>query len=435
MLRRELGVVLGARATWAVAALAALLTGHGFVLAVDLYSAASRSALDATLMRRELDPLAGLVRPTLGGLYVAAALLAPVLCVRPLALEKERRSFGALALAAGGTWPLARAAWLAALAGASLLLAPPIVLLLAAGALGAHVDAPETAVALSGHTLHLALVATVATAAAAWTRSTAQAAALALAASLGSWALDAGDEFAALAWLRVLEGFSIAKKLAPFERGVVPLGPAAWLLVATAGALGLAALGASFTPPRRKALVAALVALPLAAGLAVASTVHRAYDWSEERRASLPPAAVEALRTLAVPIRVEVLYDRDDARRWQLERDVLAKLRLARPDAVIEAPLDARSGAGVVEREAGYGRLVLHVGDASRETTSTSRREVTTLLFEAAGRPLPDWSQPPYPGYPWVVEGWRRTALLGLAYAGLPGLLAALGLLLTRERS
>src|SRR5688572_21242966 len=56
MLRRELGVVLGARATWAVAALAALLVGHGFVLALDLYAATSRSALNAALMRRELDP-------------------------------------------------------------------------------------------------------------------------------------------------------------------------------------------------------------------------------------------------------------------------------------------------------------------------------------------------------------------------------------------
>ncbi|MCU0682883.1 MAG: hypothetical protein MUF34_11640 [Polyangiaceae bacterium] len=435
MLRRELGVVLGARATWAVAALAALLVGHGFVLALDLYAATSRSALGETLMRRELDPLAGLVRPTLGGLYVAVALLAPVLCVRPLALEKERRSFGALALAAGDTWPLVLAAWLAALAGASLLLAPPVALLLMARALGAHVDAPETAVAFAGHALHLALVATIATASAAWTRSSAQATGLALAASLGSWALDAGDEFAALAWLRALEGLSIARQLAPFERGIVPLGPAAWLLVATAGMLALSALGASFARPRQKVFGAVAGALLLAAGLSAAGAVRRAYDWSEERRASLPPAAVEALRALALPLRVEVLYDRDDARRWQLERDVLAKLQLARPDADIVAPLDARSGARVAEREAGYGRLVLYVGDVTRETTSTSRREVTTLLFEAAGRPLPDWSQAPYPGYPWVAEGWRRTALFGLAYVGLPGVLVALGLLLTRERS
>src|SRR5262249_3662194 len=53
VLRRELALVLRARVTWLQAALAALLVGHGFVLAVDLYTAGSRSAATGTLMARE----------------------------------------------------------------------------------------------------------------------------------------------------------------------------------------------------------------------------------------------------------------------------------------------------------------------------------------------------------------------------------------------
>ena len=41
-MRREIAIALRARATWVAAALAALLTGHGFVLAVDLFSNANR---------------------------------------------------------------------------------------------------------------------------------------------------------------------------------------------------------------------------------------------------------------------------------------------------------------------------------------------------------------------------------------------------------
>src|SRR2546422_244906 len=100
MLARELAVVLRARVTWLQAALAALLVGHGFVLAIDLYSAGSRSALAGRLMSREFDPLLGLVRPTLGGLYLALSLLGPLVAARPLAVEKERRTFGALLLPA-----------------------------------------------------------------------------------------------------------------------------------------------------------------------------------------------------------------------------------------------------------------------------------------------------------------------------------------------
>src|SRR5262249_39809207 len=38
LVRRELAIVLGARVTWLVAAISALLVGHGFVLALDLYT-------------------------------------------------------------------------------------------------------------------------------------------------------------------------------------------------------------------------------------------------------------------------------------------------------------------------------------------------------------------------------------------------------------
>ena len=41
MWRRELAIAFGARVTWVAAAVAALVVGHGFVLAIDLYSAAS----------------------------------------------------------------------------------------------------------------------------------------------------------------------------------------------------------------------------------------------------------------------------------------------------------------------------------------------------------------------------------------------------------
>src|SRR6187431_1484895 len=101
IMRRELALTLRAPVTWAVAALSAFLIGHGFVLAVDLYSASSRSALLSQLQMREMDPLAGIVHPTLGGLDLAISVLVPLIAVRALAVEKERRTFGALCLQTG----------------------------------------------------------------------------------------------------------------------------------------------------------------------------------------------------------------------------------------------------------------------------------------------------------------------------------------------
>ena len=434
MFRRELAIAFRARVTWFVAAFAALLVGHGFVLALDLYSAASRSALGTALMRRELDPLAGIVRPTFGGAQLAAAMLVPIVAARLLAVEKERNTFGALALALGSPakvvlWKLAAACLVAPLT-----LVAPLVLFAVFALLGGHLDAAEVGIGLTGHLLHLLLVAVISVAASAWTRTVAQATTLAIIVSLASWAIEAGEGFAALAWLGPLEAAAVSRQLAPFEHALVSTGSLGWFGAALAGALALALLGARFDfRPRVRAAGAVLIALATITAIAASTRIHRAYDWTELRRASLPSAAVTELRALELPIEITVWLDREDSRRRQLERDTLMKLQLARPDLRIVTPLDA-AGADPTVHDDKYGRLVIRVGGASRETRSTSRREVTTLIFEAAGRTLPDWSQPAYPGYPLVVEGGRETLVRWIAYGIVPGALLVIGLILTRKR-
>ena len=430
MIRRELALVLGARVTWLVAALSALLVGHGFVLALDIYSATSRSAAGQIVTQRGLDPLAGIVRPTLGGLYLAVALLLPVIAARGLAIEKERGGFAALALRAGGTARVIAAKLVAALVAGALVAAAPIVLLAAFALAGGHLDAPETIVALAGHVLDIAVVACAAVAAAAATRTFAQAAVIGIVVSLLSWAIDASDELPALGWMSSLSWASLGKRLHPFELGIVQLGSLAWLVVLAAAAAGLAFALAAI--PRRRAVAAAIAvaALPLLWSL---GHVQRGYDWSEQRRQSLPPAVVEALHAIPEPITLEVWLDRDDGLRWQLERDAFPKLVLARSDLEVATPLDA--GDRVLARDADYGRIVIRVGTATRETRRATTTELATLIFETAGRPIPDFTEPSYDGYPFVAAGATRTILGALAYLVLPATFLVVGFYLTRRRT
>lgn len=120
MWRRELAIALRAPVTWVASAVAALVVGHGFVLAVDRYGAASRAALDQTSMRKEVDRLAGIARPTRGGCQLAVAVLVAVIAAQLLAVEKERITFGALALAAGSPGRVAAKEIGCAIAAASL---------------------------------------------------------------------------------------------------------------------------------------------------------------------------------------------------------------------------------------------------------------------------------------------------------------------------
>ncbi len=417
MLRREILLVLRARVTWIAAALSALLVGHGFVLATDIFSSASRSALASTLMRREMDPLAGIVRPMLGGLELATALLVPLVAARSLSIEKERGGFGALLLQIGSGSRVVAAKLVAAFIGASLLFVAPLGALTAFTLVGGHLDVIETTTALLGHLFHLVLVTAIALAAAAWSETVATAVTLSLIVSLGSWAIDASEGFSAVSWLAPLERLSLGVRLAPFEHGIFSLEQAAAISAMTAGAIALAIAGI-----RPNVVRAVVVVVVTTTALVLSTHVHRAFDWSEQRRASFPPAVVDALRALPEPITIEVWLDREDSRRRELEADTLAKLRLAR-DVDVITPSDMHSD---------YGKLVIHVGDASVTTRSTSRSEIVTLIFATAKRPLPAWNQPDYPGYPIVIEGGRRTFVVVASYLIFPGVLFTCGLVVTR---
>src|SRR5262245_45512298 len=421
MLAREIPIVLRARVTWLQAALAALLVGHGFVLAIDLYSAGSRTAASQRLMSREFDPLLGIVRPTLGGLYLAISLLGPLVAARSLAVEKERRTFGGLLLQVGSPLRIVGSKAVAALAGVGLQMLAPLMLVAAWWCTGGHLDAEETTVAFVAYALYLALIVSVAMAAAAWTNTLAQAATVSLVAIAASWAIDASEGFAALAWLGRALDWSVTTHLQPMERGSLWLGALLWFAVMTLAGMALAWVGVNvhLSRTRRFAGVVAVLIAALICGV-LSHRVRRTFDLTEDRRASLPPAAERGLREIPGRLALEVYLDRDDARRRQFEADTLAKLRIARSDIDVTMPTDSRPDVGEAEREDGYGRIVVHAGGGTRETYSTSRREIVTLLFEAAGRSLPDWQQPEYPGHPLVVEGRRRTMLVVLAYVALP---------------
>jgi ABC-type transport system involved in multi-copper enzyme maturation permease subunit len=435
MLRRELAIVLGARVTWLVAAVAALLIGHSFVLAVDLFGAGARSVEAGGLMAREFDPLLGIVRPTLGGVYISVSLLVPLVAARSLGIEKERRSLRVLLLHTAAPLRLLLSKYLAALAGGALILLSMLVSLLLWLGAGGHLALGETAVALLGHTLHLMLITAIACAAAAWTETVAQAAAVTLVGVLGSWAIDAAEGFAALAWLGGAAEWSITAHLGSFERGVLSFADTAWLLIACLGALTLAWSGLRFDWSfRRRWLTVIATLLVLFPLLRLAERTAGARDFTELQRASFPSEVISALRSMPESVSLTVMLDREDARRRQLELDVLSRLRLARSDLRVRYPLDEGRLSIAATRDDSYGRIEICAGTQCQHTYSTNRKELVALLFESAHIPSPDFAQRNYPGYPLVVEGGQRARILWLSYLFVPLALTVFGLWMTRRR-
>lgn len=420
-MRRELAVALGAPAAWLAAAVGALIVGHSFSLALDLYSAASRSVAAGALMAREFDPLLGVARPTFGGAAFCLTLLGPLIAARVLALEVERNTLQARLLAVASPLRLL-ASKIAAACLALLLLVVPVAfaMILWTGS-GGHLGAAETATLLAGGLLHALLLACLSTAAAAWTRGVASAATLALAASLSAWVLDAAGDFAALTWLGPLARLSTTPRLQSFEQGLVLPAAVAWLVCACAGAtaLGYVGLRRDWRDARRFGVAAGIAAATLLA-LDASDRLRGGWDTSDAQRSSFPPSLQQALQALPGPIELDVYLDREDSRRAQLERDVLRRLQLARRDVEVRFPIDEAADSLVAVRDADYGKIDLRVGDVATETWSTSRKEIVEQVFQAAGVPLGAWEYSSYPGYPRVVEGPERRVLVALAYLALP---------------
>lgn len=419
-MRRELLLVFRSVSTWIVLAIGALVCGHGALVAIDVFSSASRSAHAGTFMMREMDPLAGIVRPSLGALELATSLLVPILAVRAVAVEKERGTFRASCLAAGShARVIARKLGATSLATILFVLVAALDLVLYV-ALGGSLDLVESLTAVTGHLLQALFVCALSIAAASLTRTNAQAITVALLASIASWAIESASSLAALAWIGGASTFSIGAHLASFDRGIFALADVAWFAI---GIVTFAAVACMRSP---WLIVPGLVLMSLSSGLAVRR------DWSEQKRSSYPPSIEAGLRTLG-PIHMRVWLDRDDARRAQLEDDMLMKLRLARPDADISMPYDARTAPAEAARDEHYGEIEITVAK-TMTTHSTSRKELTTLIFEAANAPMPPWDNVLYEGRPAVIEGARRTAFGAFAYVVFPGALAIVALLVRPRR-
>lgn len=428
-MRRDLAIAFGAPAPWLAAAVAALVVGHSFVLALDLYTAASRSVVAGALMAREFDPLLGVARPTYGGAAFCLTLLGPLLAARVLAVEAERHTLQARLLAVASPPRLLAAKIGAAWLSLTLFVAPVAFTMILWTGTGGHIGTSELATLLAGGLLHALLLACTSTAAAAWTRGVTPAATLALAASLSAWVLDAAGDFAALTWLAPVGRLSPTSRLQPFEQGLVLPGAAAWLACACAGATALAYVGLrrDWRAPWRLAAVAAIGAATLL-GLEGADRLRGGWDVSDAQRWSFPPELGQALRALPGPIELDVYLDREDSRRVQLERDVLRRLQLARSDVEIRFPIDEADDPLVAVRDEDYGKIEIRVAGGSTRTWSTSRKEIVEQVFQAAGATLGAWEYSSYPGYPRVVEGGERRALALLSYLALPLGCAAVGL-------
>jgi ABC-2 type transport system permease protein len=413
---KELREILGGRALWTLLLLECPLVGYSYFQSVSLYGEASAAALQSPALATSLSPLDGVLVPTFGSFYVAVTLLFPFVAIRALGVEKES---GALRLLVQlpyrpGTLIAVK---LAAVLTAWLVCAVPVLSALLAWRLsGGHLSPAETSSLILGHLLYSLLIGAIALFAASIAESSATAAIVTLAFTIGSWVLDftlAGRP-GLLEWVA---GLSLTQIVRGFEQGLLSLSVVAGVAV-VAGSF--AALASVWLPPAiaiQQKLTRSVVCVAVAAvALALAAQVKTTRDVSEDQRNSFPLADQRQLAMLTDPLAVTVRLAPEDPRYVDLQQNVLAKLERVMPHVSIRLGAERRTFASPSGDDA-YGEIEYRYGARSDISRSTNPSEILPLLYGLAG------TQPPaaipaadYPGYPQIADGefallWFLTGL------------------------
>src|SRR5713101_780558 len=281
LLAKELWEVLSGRALWTMLLILCPLVGYSFFQAASLYGEASAAARDQPVLASGLSPLDGVLVPTFGAFYVAVTLLFPFVAIRALGREKET---GALRLLVQLPYrvPTLIAAKMTAIFAAWLIAAIPALSALGIWvALGGHLYAPETLNLFFGHLLYGLLVGAIALFSASISDSSATAAIITLAFTIGSWVLDfslAGQP-GVLEWVARL---SLTQTLRTFEQGLLSLGLLSGIVAATGGFVSLATAWLHPGVPLQTKFIRSIACLAIVAALlALASQIRMSIDVSE----------------------------------------------------------------------------------------------------------------------------------------------------------
>jgi hypothetical protein len=381
-----------------------LLVGYSFIQAVELFSNASRTALSYPESAGGMNPLEGVFVPTFGAYYLVETLLLPFAAIRLIGQDKQNGtlklllqlplapfSLNAVKLTAMGV------VWL-------FILLPSVSVLIIWHHLGGAVHFPEIITLVLGHALYSLTIVCIAMFAAAISNALPTAAMICLAATLGSWVLDfaAGGQ---VGWMNVLGNWSLTTLLRQFESGLLSSVSIASFLALSL--LFFIATSVWFHPGRRlyhkiKASFWSIVSILLVVSGVMQIPQYK--DVTENRKHSFNPADVRALQQMNEPLRITVHLSQEDSRLYDLEHEILAKLRRIVPNLeVVFAKTESTGLFGASESD-NYGLIEYEYAGKHDQSYSNSTIEILQLLHALADHNVKPDVIPNYTGHPLVAD-------------------------------
>ena len=401
LVEKEWRELVASRAWWLLLALVGPLVGLSFISAVRTYAEISAGAGAGCGV--VCDPLIGIWGPTFGTYELAAVFFLPFVAIR---VASGDRQSGALKLELQRPMSMAArvgAKTLVILAGWVATYAAGVVAIVLWRSYGGSVALPEILVVLLGHTLNAALTIAFALAIASMTEHPSTAAIITLAMTIGTWIVD----FEAAVhggWWERLASYTPAAMVAGFQHALLQVNVTSIGIVLTLMAMAMAGVWLHLGTPVRRRIAQSCGVVVAALGVALAAAQMPGYwDASETRRNSFPEPAEEALAKLTAPLTIEVHLAAEDARRLELERVALAKLRRALPR--VKIVYTSRTSTGLYEQQdPGYGEIWYDLGGTRVMSRVITEEGVLETILGLAGSPEPDESEAPVLGHPLVAQ-------------------------------
>jgi hypothetical protein len=410
-------------------ALAGPLVGVSFISAVRSYAEISAGAGAGCGI--VCDPLVGIWGPTFGAYELAVVFFLPFVAIR--AVSGDRQS-GALKLELQHSMPMATrvaAKVFVVLAGWLVTYAAGLLAILLWRGYGGSVYVPELLVVAFGHTLNAMLTIALAVAVASVAEHPSSAAIVTLAITIGTWIIDIeaavhGD------WWERLAAFTPAAMVATFQHALLLTNVSLISIVLSATGVALAGVWLALGTPVRQRAVRSAALLAVAALVTAGAAFAPGYwDASETRLNSFPEPAEEALEALHAPLTIEVHLAAEDARRLELERVALAKLRRALPS--VKIVYTSRTTTGLYEQsDPGYGEIWYDLGGKRVMSRVITEEGVLENIFALAGSAPGDESEAPFASHPLV----SRPAGAALIFYGIwPVMVAGAFWLISRRQA
>jgi len=219
--------------------------------------------------------------------------------------------------------------------------------------------------------------------------------------------------------------------LQAFLRGLVRLDVLLAGLVVIASALVIAAVWMRLGMPLRRKLIESVAIVCVAAVLGFAvSFADPSWDVSENERNSFDETEEALLESITAPLKITVHLAPEDPRRFDLERQVFAKLRRTMSKVSIEYVSGSATGLFEQAKEH-YGELWYNLGGKRTVGRSTTRDGVLDAIYELAGLQAPLEGEAGHRGHPLAAE---PVGAVPLFYVVWPLAVVGLGLFLQRRR-